>query len=431
MPRLNTLALIALIPVLAGCASTVVSDAGAPHAGVTPRTIDPFTGAPRARSAGTGHSQTRGATPAMADGVSSQPLYNLFGEAPNIGVASLQQDSPFDAAENVRRITDSDEGADFDPCVSPDGQWVFFASTRHRPTSDIYVKRTDGTAVTQLTTDPAQDVMPSVSPDGRRIAFASNRNGSFDIYVMNAPGAPGSPQPVQITSDPGQELRPTWAPDSRTIAFCRRSERSDRWEIWTTDTTRPGAAKFLTYGLFPAWQPGGEKIAFQRARERGSRCFSIWTIDYTNGEATNPTEVISSPIAAAINPTWSPDGEYIAFSTLLRPDQSAAPRTGTASPGAPAQADLWIVKADGTARANLTSGWFSNLSPAWGADGRIYFVSTRSGSDNLWSISTAPAILAATSAPEAQTQHAQADPHQQEQPASLTQEASGDEADPH
>jgi TolB protein len=251
------------------------------------------------------------------------------------------------------------------------------------------MKRVDGTAITQLTSDAAQDVMPTVSPDGRRIAFASNRAGSYDIYVMSASGG----QAIQVTSDPGQELRPTWSPDGKTLAFSRTAEGGDRWEIWVTDVNRPGNTRFLTYGLFPSWQPGGSSIAFQRSRERGDRYFSIWTIDYVNGEAINPTEVISSAVAACINPSWSPDGEFIAFSTVVSPDSLAA---NTPAPGrvSPTQADLWIVKADGSARAALTAGPAANLSPTWGPGNRVFFVSNRAGADNLWSIGSEQALVA-------------------------------------
>ena len=364
--------------------------------------------------------------------------YSVYGNAPRTSLAGLENVGA-GAGENMRRISFADQGADFDPCTSPDGKWVFFASTRHRPTADIYVKSVDGTAVTQLTSDPAQDVMPAVSPDGKRIAFCSNRSGSWDIFVMNAGGiATGSGgQAVQVTSDPGQELHPTWSPDGRWLAFCRQSEPSDRWEIWVTDATRPGVMKFLTFGLFPSWQPSGNKIAFQRSRERGDKLFSIWTVDVVDGEAVNPTEVISSATAAAINPTWSPDGQTIAFSVIPNPAEQV-------DMDRPAQADVWIVKADGSGRANLTGGHSVNLSPVWSSDNRVYFVSSRGGTDNIWSIGAGSALLAMNGPSEAAqavagTSHsnnetpaaaAEQPAQQQRQPAHETQTAKAPTAAP-
>ncbi|MBL8764917.1 MAG: PD40 domain-containing protein [Phycisphaerae bacterium] len=292
-------------------------------------------------------------------------------------------------ADAITQVTTSEDGADFDPSVSRDGSFVVYASTQHRTTADLYRRAVGSRAVTQLTSDPAQDVMPAVSPDGSRIAFASNRSGSWDIFVMNAKGG----QAVQVTSDPGAELHPTWSPDGTRIAFCRLSQSSGRWELWIIDAGDAAAAEFIGYGLFPDWCPiagrgadGRDQILFQRARERGSRAYSIWTVDYAPGQVSSPTELVAIPGLAAINPVWAPDGRSIAFSTVA-PD---ATRPGIL----PSAADLWIASADGSERVNLTAGQGVSMQPRWAKDGRLYFVSNRSGRDNLWSIGTAGALAA-------------------------------------
>ncbi len=67
--------------------------------------------------------------------------------------------------DNWAQATFTTEGSDFDPCISRDGKTLVFASTQHRPTSDIYAKSVDGRVVTQLTNDASDDVMPNISPD--------------------------------------------------------------------------------------------------------------------------------------------------------------------------------------------------------------------------------------------------------------------------
>lgn len=317
------------------------------------------------------------------NGTTRSPNFSLFGEIPNANARSHAYQTLPDATENIRQITFSGEGIDFDPTIAADGRTIYFSSTRHTPTASIYSKSIDGTAVTQITSDPAHDIMPAVSPDGSRVAFASNRNGSWDIYIVNSDGG----QAVQITSDTANDLHPTWSPDGRTLAFCRLGETSDRWEVWVTDVRMPSKLKFLTYGLFPEWQPNGQKIMFQRARDRGGRLFSLWTVDYINGEATMPTEIASSAVAAIINPSWSWDGQYIAFSTVFNPPADETQK--------PDFADIWIQRLDGSSRTNLTGGWFVNVMPTWGPDNQIYFISDRSGNDNIWSIGPEQAITAA------------------------------------
>lgn len=300
-----------------------------------------------------------------------------------------------DGPEGLAHVTFAPEGADFDPAIAADGQFMVFASTQHRPTADIYLKRTNGRTITQLTADPAQDVMPAISPDGRRVAYASNRRGNWDVFVMSVNGG----QSVQFTSDSTHELHPTWSPDGSRIAFCRLGQTSGRWEIWVAEASGGTASEFIGYGLFPEWCPvagGGEngrdQILFQRSKERGDRAFSVWTIDYKPGDASNPTEIVSSPQAALVNARWSKDGQWIAYAAVPRSQSGRGPAHARTRPAS----DLWLTSVDGASRVMLTSGKHLNLMPAWAPEGRLYFVSDRSGVNNIWSLGTEKAIAAAT-----------------------------------
>ena len=294
---------------------------------------------------------------------------------------------------NISQISFAPEGADFDPDVSRDGRTIVFASTQHRPKADIYIKSTTGRTVTQLTNDPANDLMPRLSPDGTRIAFASDRAGNWDIYVMPATGG----KPIQVTSSAAQELHPSWSPDGSEIAYCRLGETSGLWEMWITSVSNPGIARFVGNGLFPQWCPisgtgsgGADRIAFQKSRERGDRAFGIWVMDYRNGEAGNTTEIASSTISACINPSWSPDGQWIAYATVPNPSEWSGESR-------PSWAELWMVDAAGNNRVALTGGHFVNLMPSWGPQNKLYFVSDRGGIDNIWSMDTAKVLALAAS----------------------------------
>jgi Tol biopolymer transport system component len=68
----------------------------------------------------------------------------------------------------------------------PDGSRILFWSWR-TGNPEIFVVKTDGSRLTQLTDNLAYDVFPSFSPDGKKIAFDSDRMGNFDIWVMEVP----------------------------------------------------------------------------------------------------------------------------------------------------------------------------------------------------------------------------------------------------
>ncbi|GMU82180.1 MAG: hypothetical protein AMXMBFR47_20510 [Planctomycetota bacterium] len=272
---------------------------------------------------------------------------------------------------NVTQHTFSKIGRDFDPDLSGDGQVLAYASTNHNDRPDIFLKAVDGFAITQLTADPADDVQPKFSPDGERVIFCSNRSGNWDVWLVNRDGT----GLTQVTSDRADEIAPCWSPDGRRVAFSVWGSRSQQWEIWSLALDRPGVRRFLAYGLFPAWSPDGQRLAFQRARQRGTRWFSVWVVDITGEEARFPTEIASGDDFACIAPRWSPNGRVIVYSTV--PRDAATEET---------VADLWTVDTFSGVRRKLSDGGAPAFNPAFAAGGRVYFVSTLGGSENIWSV---------------------------------------------
>ncbi len=104
----------------------------------------------------------------------------------------------------------------------------------------------------------------------------------------------------------------------------------------------------------------------------------------------HPTEIVSAGNAAIINPAWSVDGTRIVFVTVVGPDD--ATETDILE-----QSDVWVVNVDGSGRTNLTNGRYANYQPVWSANGQVYFVSNRTGVDNVWAVSTKRALQTAPS----------------------------------
>lgn len=88
----------------------------------------------------------------------------------------------------------SDENRSFtNPRLSPDGKWLVcvgnsISNVTKKPNLDIFVVRTDGSRLTQLTFHPQTDTSPVWSADGRSIYFISSRaneDQAYNVWRMN------------------------------------------------------------------------------------------------------------------------------------------------------------------------------------------------------------------------------------------------------
>jgi Tol biopolymer transport system component len=127
-----------------------------------------------------------------------------------------------------RRLTDS-PGVDDGPEYSPDGQWLYFNSTRSGA-MQIWRMRPDGTGAEQVTHDPDwRDWFPHLSPDGRWIVFVSfgldielgdhPPNRDVDLRIMPADGSAPPRVLTRLFGGQGTINVPSWSPDGRQIAF--------------------------------------------------------------------------------------------------------------------------------------------------------------------------------------------------------------------
>ena len=256
------------------------------------------------------------------------------------------------------------------------GKIVFWSDRTAQPGSNtlagpgLYSITVGGTA-TKIPGTSAADNNADWSPDGSRIVFQSGSVPNQEISVMNANGSGRR----QLTDTPDvTEQEPTWSPDGSRITFAANTSGTDSTtdlEIWVMNADGSGLMQLTNNGqgerdTQPAWSPLGNRIAFLNegdpANTDGNSNIYVMDTNPTTDDAMNltPNDFTTNPVYQANDedPSWSPDGEQIVYST---------------------KADVFIMPSDdGKPKTNLTLNTGGGKNPAWSPDGNN-IVYSRSG----------------------------------------------------
>jgi WD40-like Beta Propeller Repeat len=218
---------------------------------------------------------------------------------------------------------------------------------------ELWRANADGTTkrrIDGLTTKWGPAVEPTLSPAGDTIVFSDG----VDLYKANASGS----GQVKITNAQygenhvtcsGECLNvplegyhdPEFAPDGTKVVFWRQDERGDHpgWNgIWAVNIDGAGLTRVVA-GSYrtaePTWSPDGQRIAFSD----GS------SLKLVNSDGTNLTTL--SLGRSAYGPSWSPDGSAIAFGN----------------------GDIWTVRLDTGVVQQITATTVGEYEPDWAPDG--------------------------------------------------------------
>jgi dipeptidyl aminopeptidase/acylaminoacyl peptidase len=235
------------------------------------------------------------------------------------------------------------------PVISPCGKHILFTVRqpdweKNKYDTEIWLSQ-DGAAPFQLTqtTDDSSD-SPSWAPDGRRIAFLANRDGkSRKIYLINPAGG----EAFKLTDHKEDVNSYEWSPSGGHIAFTSTEPQSKELKgrekqygkfqvedaeyrmthLWLV-SVEPGKtpeAKRLTSGPdFTvdgfAWSPDGKKIAFAHRPDPLTNSYSRSDISILDVESGKISPLVTQS-GSDSGPMWSPDGQWIAFSTAMGDDR--------------------------------------------------------------------------------------------------------------
>ncbi len=281
--------------------------------------------------------------------------------------------------------------------LSPDNTKLVFTKRDMDPeegesVTHIWVHDLETGESFQLTNSARGESGPRWLPDGR-VMFTSRRGEGDDaenrLWAIPLTGGEAKP----FFEDEEAPTGGDFTDDYTRVAFTEESDRPDKeeWEgrekkkddgyyaekkitythIWVYDV-ETGEKTQITEGDFdqqgPQWSPDGEWIAFTSNRTQSrmgdpdrSDNSDILLISANGGEPRNLTTFNSGPDRG---PVWSPDGTHIAYTGSLRENSGAS------------QSDLFVVPFSGGAPQNLTQDLDYSVSGAeWSKDGSHIFFS--------------------------------------------------------
>jgi Tol biopolymer transport system component len=193
------------------------------------------------------------------------------------------------------------------PQISPGGSKIIFESTRSGA-YEVWMCRSDGSGLNQLTHFNSVTGTPRWSPDGQQIAFDSRAPGNAEIFIMDSQG--GSPR--RLTSEPSTEVVPSWSRNGRWIYFA--SGRTGSWEVWKMPSTGGPAVQVTRHSGYAAFEsPDGRFLYYAK----GLTVPGLWRIPTNGGEEI---EVISS-LEAGYWGYWAvvENGIYYLDTTTTKP----------------------------------------------------------------------------------------------------------------
>ena len=177
----------------------------------------------------------------------------------------------------------------------------------------LFVSNADGSGEHTIAESDSLDYNPSWSGKGGWIVFTSERAGSADLFRVHPDGMGLE----RLTDDPAFDDQAAFSPDERQIVFV---------------STRAGG----------------------RA--------NLWVLDSASRQARQ----LTSGDGGDFRPAWSPDGEWIAFSSDRGSDLPPAPQRWERLQ----LADIYVIHPDGTGLRRLTPGGGFCGSPKWTADSK-------------------------------------------------------------
>jgi tricorn protease len=177
----------------------------------------------------------------------------------------------------------------------------------------------ESTAITA--SSESAERFPTLSPDGRRLAYFSDRSGEYALHVRDV--ATGHVSELAIERRPSFYRELTWAPDSKRLAFS--DIRLSLWliDVDTKNVVTVDTSRYIAQGEFqPSWSPDGRYLAYALADPHGTRAAVIVdTATHTRHQVTDGLTTVQSPV-------FDSTGRYLYLTSSANARAAAASDTG-------------------------------------------------------------------------------------------------------
>lgn len=224
------------------------------------------------------------------------------------------------------------------PDAGPSGELILAA--RSGPERGLVTLKPDGSALSPVALPPEVDPLyasfaaPSLAPDGSRFALETDRyRNGYDqeaLWEVRLDGSGGRQIQPPADCGPGKNCaiaeNPRWSPDGKLIAvevsaYIRKPRARDavRPGIWLIRARDGKLVRRLTrHGGDVDWSPDGKRIVYrtyyeQRETEGGASGGNLYVV---SRDGRRRRKLVHRHGIAETQPTWSPDGRWIAWVSL-------------------------------------------------------------------------------------------------------------------
>ncbi len=200
----------------------------------------------------------------------------------------------------------------------------------------------------------------SVSTDGVLAIMTGGATERSELVWVDRAG-----QRLGRVGDPGGYRDLALSPDGGRLAYGFVDPKNDSQDIWVRDLTR-GVTSRLTFGnendIFPVWSPDGNWIAYSTNVDGP---YSIWK---KRADGSGDADSLFADNFHAGAMSWSPDGASLVMVTL----QNGNP-------------DLWVLPLEGGEPHAIVESGFIETDGTLSPDGRWFaYMSTESGSPQVY-----------------------------------------------